>query len=190
LHRAENLTDQFRASLSIERRKLSNLVDDPTLLQFLATSPDDVFFNRKLFAKLLDEAQHWAAAGNLEDAFTRLEGVGIMVGSVVEALALWNARKAHMALTQRKRAGGARKRRAWAETVAARITRPNMTKGECWNSIPDHEQGCLEIESDDTDLRVWRDGDTLMCIESGNNGEASRSLKQSSFKKRYLQSGQ
>jgi hypothetical protein len=65
---------------------------------------------------------------------------------------------------------------------------PGMTKDECWNSLPEHED--LEIDSEGADLKVRRDGDTIMCIESGNGGETSHCMRQSTFKKRYLKSGQ
>ncbi|MCF2514442.1 hypothetical protein LVY65_05095 [Sphingomonas sp. G124] len=189
-YEAEDWAQQLRLRLAATRRKLAGLASDPAFQQFLAVAPSGMTHDHQLFTRFLDEAEQWIAGGNLRDAESRLDGVEEVIRRKRDALALWNKAKVLAGQTQRVGAGRASKRRSWADAVAKELMLPGRTKDDCWNRLPDHEQRCLETECDGADLRFWRDGDTLMCIESGNDGVASRCMKKSTFKKRYMRRGQ
>ncbi len=70
------------------------------------------------------------------------------------------------------------KRRWWADVLAAQIT--------CWEDIPE-SYAPMEIETDQADLTIYRDGDTVVCKIQDDRGERTQKLARSTFEKRYLQ---
>jgi hypothetical protein len=189
-YEAGDWAEQLRLRLAATRRKLAELASDPVFQRFLADDPSGMTHDQQLFTGFLDEAEQCVAGGNLRDAEIRLDGVDEVIRRKRDALALWNKTKVRAGQSQRVKAGKASKRRSWADAVAKELMRSGRTKDEAWNNLPEHEQDGLDIEGDGADLKVWRDGDTLMCIESGNSGEIGRHMKQSNFIRRYLKAGQ
>jgi hypothetical protein len=45
----------------------------------------------------------------------------------------------------------------------------------------------MEIETDQADLTIYRDGDTVVCKIQDDTGERTQMLKKSTFKRWYLQ---
>jgi hypothetical protein len=72
------------------------------------------------------------------------------------------------------------KRRRWADALAQYLAVETIDKEEAWESIP--EVGTLCLENFGDDLELYRDGETLVCIEAGEE----RSLKKSTFMARYF----
>ena len=69
------------------------------------------------------------------------------------------------------------KRRLWADDLAAVIT--------CWEDIPE-SYAPMEIETDQADLTIYRDGNNVVCKIANDRGERTQKLAKSTFEKRYL----
>ncbi len=69
------------------------------------------------------------------------------------------------------------KRRWWADEVAQRIT--------SWEDIPESFSP-MEIETDQADLTIYRDGNNVVCKIADDRGERTQKLARSTFEKRYL----
>jgi hypothetical protein len=76
-----------------------------------------------------------------------------------------------------KRRGGKPKRRWWADVLDEQIT--------SWDDIPE-SYAPMEIETDQADLKIYRDGDSVVCKIEDDRGERTQKLARSTFEKRYM----
>ena len=73
--------------------------------------------------------------------------------------------------------GGAPKRRKWADLLVEQI--------DSWEDIPESTSP-LEIDELDYNWKIFRDGDVVVCNIEDKKGTRTKTLKRSSFEKRYL----
>lgn len=89
-----------------------------------------------------------------------------------------NATFGHDTRESNRRKGEQSKRRPWAEILAEQIT--------SWEDIPTDRDDALEIWGAHGEYRIFREGDKVICYHTDEKGSTERSLKRSSFEKRYL----
>ncbi len=70
------------------------------------------------------------------------------------------------------------KRRKWADILAEQIA--------VWEDISESFDP-MEIETDQAELTIYRDGDSVICKIADDRGERTQKLARSTFEKRYLQ---
>lgn len=81
-------------------------------------------------------------------------------------------------IERNRKKGGVSKRRGWADLLA------EHEQINAWNDIPDDLDEPLVIDTLEADLRLYRDGDRVICFNDYTRKESS--LKRSTFEKRYL----
>lgn len=174
--------ERYARSIAVDTRlpKILQIQTDPAWREFIQDALDKRKYDQMfkyvrqyiaLAERCPEEAELW-----LDKAEAILQRFSEKRRYLAQMVATWDYRHMERSRHQRSDAGRKCKRKKWAITLANVIS--------SWEDIP--ESTCpLEIEGLERDFLIYRDGDTVCCVD-GSTGQAIGNLKRSTFQKNYL----